>query len=145
MTIKNNFVLGIAAILALLSACSPAPTANIEPTSPPFTPTQGSTPSPPATETSIPMPPESTAPAGAEALVNLAKADLAQRLNTAEDQIHLQSVTPREWRDSSLGCPVKGMMYAQVITPGFKIILEFEGQTYSYHTDTRTRVVYCGQ
>jgi hypothetical protein len=46
-----------------------------------------------------------------------------------------------EWRDASLGCPVKGMMYAQVITPGFKITLEFEEQTYSYHTDTSTRVV----
>jgi hypothetical protein len=34
-------------------------------------------------------------------------------------------------------------MYAQVITPGYRIGLEVAGQRYVYHSDMRSRVVYC--
>ena len=39
-----------------------------------------------------------------------------------------------EWRNSSLGNPQPGMMYAQMIVPGFKILLEADGAFYPYHT-----------
>jgi hypothetical protein len=48
-----------------------------------------------------------------------------------------------EWSDASLGCPQEGMMYAQVITPGYLIVLEAQGQTFEYHTDQGTNVVLC--
>ena len=41
-----------------------------------------------------------------------------------------------EWSDASLGRPQPGMMYAQVITPGYLVVLEADGQQYTYHTDT---------
>jgi hypothetical protein len=37
------------------------------------------------------------------------------------------------------------MMYAQVITPGYLIILAAEGQQYEYHTDQAANVVLCQQ
>jgi hypothetical protein len=40
-----------------------------------------------------------------------------------------------DWPDTSLGNAQPGMFYAQVITPGFKIILEAGGAQYEYHTD----------
>ncbi len=46
------------------------------------------------------------------------------------------------WPDTSLGCPQKGMMYAQVITPGFRVVLAVNDQDYEYHTDN-ARVVLC--
>ena len=48
-----------------------------------------------------------------------------------------------EWSDASLGCPQEGFMYAQVITPGYLIILEAQGEQYEYHTDQTTNVVLC--
>ena len=48
-----------------------------------------------------------------------------------------------EWSDASLGCPQPGMAYAQVITPGFRIALEAQGQLYQYHTDTKGQILLC--
>ncbi len=84
-----------------------------------------------------------TPPPEAQEVVRLAKEDLAQRLSVAVDQIQLVSVEAVDWSDTSLGCPQPGMMYAQVITPGFRVILEAGGQRYEYHTDTGRFVVLC--
>jgi len=82
---------------------------------------------------------------GVEAPVDLAKADLAERKGIEKEQIEVESVKPVEWPDASLGCPEPGMMYAQVITPGYQILLSHDGETYRYHTDARgNRVVLCG-
>ena len=51
---------------------------------------------------------------------------------------------PVEWGDTSLGCPMPGLVYAQVITPGFKFIFDYQGQQNEYHTDQDgTNVVTC--
>jgi hypothetical protein len=84
-----------------------------------------------------------TPPAGAQEVVRLAKEDLAQRLKLAPDDIQLVSVEAVDWSDTSLGCPQPGMMYAQVITPGYRVVLEAEGKQYNYHTDEGQFVVLC--
>jgi hypothetical protein len=76
-------------------------------------------------------------------VVRLAKEDLAQRLSLAPDDIRLVAVEPVDWSDTSLGCPQPGMMYAQVITPGFRVVLEAEGERYQYHTDRDRGIVLC--
>jgi hypothetical protein len=48
-----------------------------------------------------------------------------------------------EWPDSGLGCPSPDALYLTVITPGYRITLEAEGQTYVYHTDRLENVVLC--
>lgn len=83
--------------------------------------------------------------AGAEQVVQLAQKDLAQRLDLAAEAIQLVSVEAVEWSDTSLGCPQPGMMYAQVITPGFGVVLEAEGERYEYHTDTGRFAVLCDE
>jgi len=84
-------------------------------------------------------------PARAEQAIRLSREDLAQRLGLAPEAIRLVSVEAVEWSDASLGCLQPGMMYAQVITPGFRVVLEAVGQTYGYHTDTGRLVVLCGE
>ena len=76
-------------------------------------------------------------------LVMQAKADLSRRLAIEVDRIHLVEVEPVEWPDASLGCPQPGGMYAQVVTPGFRVVLEAVGERYEYHSDARQRVVCC--
>jgi hypothetical protein len=92
----------------------------------------GSQPTPVA---GTPSEPESTIQGGAVA-------DLAQRLGLAPDVISVLSIEPVEWPDASLGCAKPGMMYAQVVTPGYRIVLEAGGKTYEYHTG-QGQVVTC--
>jgi hypothetical protein len=68
------------------------------------------------------------------AAVNAA-ADLAQRLKIEVNTITLVSVEHVDWRDACLGIQQPGVMCAQVITPGYKVILEANGQQYEYHTN----------
>lgn len=71
---------------------------------------------------------------------DLAKKDLAGRLNITEEKIELITLERVDWPDTSLGYPEEGKMYAQVITPGFRIILKANESLYEYHSDYR-RVV----
>ena len=80
---------------------------------------------------------------GLENLVQLARADLAQRLSISTDEISLVEATEVEWSDSSLDCPQPGMEYLQVITPGYRIVLQVNGQSYEYHTNRDAYFVYC--
>lgn len=79
---------------------------------------------------------------GEQQVVDVAKADLAQRLNISAGEIQVVKVEAVQWRDSSLGCPKPGMMYAQVITPGYQIILSAQGKEYDYRATT-TRAFLC--
>jgi hypothetical protein len=88
---------------------------------------------------------ESALPGGAETLVDLAKADLAQRLAVEITAITLISYDDVVWPDSSLGCPQPGMAYLQVPKDGSRIVLEFEGTTYDYHTGGGRNPFLCEQ
>jgi hypothetical protein len=68
---------------------------------------------------------------------------MAQDLGVPAQDIEVQSVDAVEWSDGSLGCPQEGMMYAQVITPGYRVLLEVDGQAYEIHTDMGRTVVLC--
>ncbi len=76
--------------------------------------------------------------------VQAAVDDLLARLSLAPTStIAVRRVEPREWADASLGCPRPGMVYAQVITPGYLVVLEVDGADYELHTDAGHRVVLC--
>ena len=76
-------------------------------------------------------------------LVEKVKEDLAKRLSIATSQIKLVEATEVEWSDSSLGCPEPGMEYLQVITPGYRIVLEVNGTPYEYHSNREGYFIYC--
>ncbi len=69
-------------------------------------------------------------------LVERATEDLMQATSAASDEITVVSTEEVEWSDTSLGCPEPDGMYAQMITPGYLIVLETGGETYNYHTGT---------
>jgi hypothetical protein len=68
-------------------------------------------------------------------VVDTAKNDLAKRLNISIEQVHVVKIEKVDWPDTSLGYREEGMMYAQVITPGFRIILKAGDISYEYHSD----------
>jgi hypothetical protein len=119
------------AIRETLDARTAVPTATLQEEEARLTPT----PAPSAAQVELPV--------ELDGVVHLAKEDLAQRLGLDGDSIWLVSAEAVEWPDASLGCPTPDMMYAQVITPGFKVVLQAEGLVYEYHTDQQRVVVLC--
>ncbi len=78
-------------------------------------------------------------------LIERAKDDLVQATGAESDAVTVVSTEEVEWSDSSLGCPDPDAMYAQVITPGYLIVLESDGNTFNYHTgaDPEGPLVQC--
>src|SRR5215207_8424684 len=76
-------------------------------------------------------------------LIKKAREDLARRLSISADQINLVAAEEVMWTDASLGCPLEGMAYAQVLTPGYLIRLQFEDQEFEYHASKGTTIIYC--
>jgi len=76
-------------------------------------------------------------------LIEMVKEDLAQRLSVMVTSISLLEIEEVEWSDSSLDCPQPGMSYLQVITPGYRILLEANAQVHEYHSNKDAYIVYC--
>lgn len=67
-------------------------------------------------------------------LVSRAQDELAAELGVTPEEIDLVSVEEVDWPDASLGCPQEGMMYAQVITPGYRFLLGLNDETHEFHS-----------
>lgn len=63
-----------------------------------------------------------------------AREALAEELGVdPETGIRLVTAEQVQWRSGALGCPQPDQGYTQAITPGYRIILEVDGQTYAFH------------
>ena len=60
---------------------------------------------------------------------------LAGELEVDERAFILNSSEPVQWPDASLGCPQEGVAYAAVVTPGFKLVFELEGDLHEVHSN----------
>jgi hypothetical protein len=76
-----------------------------------------------------------------EQAIAVAKSELVQQLGIGEDKVVVEEVMRATWRDTSLGCPQKGMMYAQVITPGYRVWLRVGDTRYDVHVGGDRAVV----
>jgi len=74
---------------------------------------------------------------------SLAKKVLTEQMRIPESAIVLKRFEPVNWPDASLGCPEPGMIYLQVITPGYLLILSDGYRDYEFHADQKGRVVLC--
>lgn len=73
-------------------------------------------------------------------LVARARLHLAQQLNVAADALTTLSVEQVTWPDACVGLRVEGAFCAQVLTPGYRIVIESQGRAYEYRTDLRETV-----
>ena len=76
-----------------------------------------------------------------QAAVDAASAELGV---PAENLIVVMSAQ-RDWADTSLGCPEPGRTYAQVITPGYVVIIDTDDLVteIQVNTDTDSRAAIC--
>ncbi len=75
--------------------------------------------------------------------VAFAIADLAVRLGVAEVEIELVDQQEVMWRDGSIGCPQPGFSYTQALVDGSRIVLSYDGVTYSYHQGRGRAPFWC--
>jgi len=81
--------------------------------------------------------------AKAQAATELARNQLARELQMDIATIAALSTEPQTWSDSSLGCGKPGAMAAQVITPGYAVLLKTERGNYRVHV-AEAHAVVCG-
>lgn len=84
-----------------------------------------------------------TIPAEAQAIVDLVLNDAATQLGVEPSALSITSIEPMDWPDSSLGCPEDGGVYAQVISPGYRIIVTDGAASLEYHTGPNDIIVAC--
>ena len=79
--------------------------------------------------------------------VRLATRTLSEHLGVDERSVRLDDVIAVDWRDSSLGCPEPGRMYAPVVMSGYRVTLAVDPvsndeRTHRVHV-AGTRAVVC--
>jgi len=137
---------------AILAACGAPSTPAAPPTQPPVPTTKPSAPTstPFVSPLESPLSPLET-PAGpssgliskpsAEQWANAPQAALSARQALVEqlkidpDTITLVSVEQVDWPDACMGVQTPGVMCAQVIVTGYRVVMEAQGNLYEFHTN----------
>lgn len=96
-----------------------------------------STPSAPAAP-AAPVAP--AAPAG-EASLSAARAAVASAAGVSPEAVTVVSSEAAEWPDSCLGLADADTLCAQMLTPGWRVVLEAGGRRWTARTDADGRVV----
>ena len=112
----KKVLMSIALLILTVTACSPEAQA-----------TQGPIIDEQPTPTHIPV---DLTPAQRAALTAL-----SENLGLSVEEIKLVSAEAVEWPDGCLGVQEEGLVCTQVITPGFRIILEAKGRQVEYRTN----------
>lgn len=117
-------------VVLVMTGCADDPA----PTTPEETTVEEPTPAEPAP---APVP-------GADSPAALASVeDLAATLGVEPGSVEVVAVQEVTWRDGSLGCAKKGMLYTQSLIDGSRITLRVDGTTYEYHSGGSGRPFYC--
>jgi hypothetical protein len=69
---------------------------------------------------------------------------LSQELGVTVEEIEIVEFEQVEWPDACLGVPQEGQACAQVITPGFRVVLEANGQQYEFRSDQEGVIIVQG-
>jgi hypothetical protein len=84
---------------------------------------------------------EPPATSGFEAIADAAVQFAAVELGVDPASIQVLGVDAVEWRNSCLGVDKPGEMCLDVITPGYRVLLEVDGQEVAVHTDQDARAM----
>jgi hypothetical protein len=93
------------------------------------------------TDPGIPGTGDGTPAIEAPPAVQEAIAVASAQVGVAMDRVQLVDFEQADWPDACLGVAEPNEMCAQVITPGYRVMLQIDGQTYEFRTDqTGTQV-----
>lgn len=69
--------------------------------------------------------------------------DAAARTGVDPSEVEVVESEFKDWPDGALGCPVPGMLYTQVVTAGYRIVVEAGGERLDYRMDRRGAFRLC--
>lgn len=78
-------------------------------------------------------------------LLDALRRDAARTAGAEPAEVRVVSVDAVTWPDSSLGCGRPDESALQVLTPGYRIVIEVRGAQLNYHTDRRSGFRICPQ
>ena len=70
-------------------------------------------------------------------VIDAAVADAATRAGVSLTEATVVSAASVTFPDGGLGCPEPGMIYTQVLTPGYRVVVEAGGREYDYRAGAR--------
>lgn len=70
-------------------------------------------------------------------MVELSARDAAKYLAVDVEALQLVSLVMVDWPDSSIGCPKPNADYADILTPGYRMVFRAGDETLIYHTSIR--------
>jgi hypothetical protein len=76
-------------------------------------------------------------PAAIQAAIN----QLSSATGVSVQDVQILSTEQVDWPDACLGLPKAGESCAQVVTPGFRVNLQVNGQKYEFRTDKEGKIV----
>ncbi|MEJ2266405.1 MAG: hypothetical protein P8X95_23410 [Anaerolineales bacterium] len=114
MSTKKLALLFVVSLALILSACAPAQALPANPT----------------------LSPSELSPA-----VQAAIKQLSSATGVNVQDIQIISTEQVDWPDACLGLPNTGETCAQVVTPGFQVVLQVNGQKYEFRTDKQGNIV----
>jgi hypothetical protein len=71
------------------------------------------------------------------AVVRAAVSDAAARAGVDPAAVTVVAAEAVTFPNGGLGCPEPGMMYTDVLTPGYRVVVEAGGRRYDYRASTR--------
>jgi len=141
----RHLLVALVALAAVTGACTSGPAApTTTPTMPTTTPTMPTTtgaPEPAPISTVIPDPSGPLAPVTPvpgdgtsvpQGILDAVLADAAARTGVAVADIAVVGAAAVTWPNGALGCPQPGMMYTDMIVPGYHVIVEAGGRRLDY-------------
>src|SRR5262245_45395569 len=80
----------------------------------------------------------------AQAAAEQARAEAARQLQAPAGEFTVVTIEPAQWSDSSLGCRKPNAMYQDVVSSGYIVVLERQGQRQQVNV-AGSRAVMCEQ
>ena len=78
-------------------------------------------------------------------LVETIVADAAGRLGITSNDLDVVAVAEVVWSDASLGCPAPGLVYAQVVTDGLRVVVQANNLSLDYRASGVDTWFLCSQ
>jgi hypothetical protein len=70
-------------------------------------------------------------------------ADAASGAGVDPSGVEVISAEAVTWPDGSLGCPQPGQVYTQALVPGYRVILDVDGEDMSFHASEDGNFTFC--
>jgi hypothetical protein len=70
-------------------------------------------------------------------------ADAASGADVNRSDVEVVTAEAVTWSDGSLGCPEPGMMYTQALVPGYRVVLEIDGEHLHFHSGSSGELSLC--